>query len=121
MARSLRQPSVSSLARVVVVADQPTFRQAARAAADGASRSATWWPVRVPGRRSSWSLQTNRRTASGSWAAARAAASQKHRLLQIDFAEVWPPERTVDGPRTALRQEGTTRGEARPPRARPVA
>src|SRR3954453_14328783 len=34
---------------------------------------------------------------------------QKHRLLQIDFAEVWPPGSTGDAPRTALRQEGRAR------------
>jgi hypothetical protein len=34
---------------------------------------------------------------------------QAARLLQIDFAEFWPPEGTVDGPRTALRQEGRPR------------
>jgi CheY-like chemotaxis protein len=44
---------------------------------------------------------------------------QKHRLLQIDFAEFWAPELTVDGPRNgSAPRRATTRGEAPPPRAR---
>ena len=146
MARSLPQPSDGNLPRVVVVDDQPTFRQAARllltargyhvvaeagcaaTALDAVERHApegVLLDVRLGGddgfavcdllTRSRPELAVLLVSADEPVHLERIARCgargfvQKHRLLQIDFAEFWPPELTVNEPRTALRQEGRPR------------
>jgi CheY-like chemotaxis protein len=146
MARSLRQPSDGSLARVVVVADQPTFRQAARllltargyhvVAEAGCAATALDAVERLApegvlldvclGADDGFAVCDLLTRSRPGLAVLMVSADeptqperimgcgargfvQKHRLLQIDFAEFWPPELTVDGPRTALRQEGRPR------------
>lgn len=146
MARPLPQPSDGSLPRVVVVDDQPTFRQAARllltargydvvaeagcaaTAVDAVERHAphgVLLDVRLGGddgfaicdllTRSRPELAVLLVSADEPMDPERIARCgargfvQKHRLLQIDFAEFWPPGSTVDAPRTALRQEGRAR------------
>src|SRR3954470_5645604 len=155
MARPLPQPSDGSLPRVVVVADQPTFRQAARllltargyhvvaeagcaaTAVDAVERHApqgVLLDVRLGGddgfavcdflTRSRPELAVLLVSADEPMDPERIARCgargfvQKHRLLQIDFAEFWPPESTVDGPGTALRQKGDhARGGPASPRS----
>src|SRR3954470_3926562 len=146
MARPLPQPSDGRLPRVVVVDDQPTFRQAARllltargyhvvaeagcaaTALDAVERHApegVLLDVRL-GADDGFAVCDSLTRSRPELAVLLVSADepmdreritrcgargfvQKHRLLQIDFAEFWPPELTVDEPRMAPRQEGRPR------------